>query len=539
MKAPTGFRGIFTTDDTALAVYSEAAGINRIKPRAVAVPYDAEDAQTLVRWAALEKIPVIPRGSGSSMAGGAIGDGVVLDLSRMNRIGEINADRRTVMVGPGAVCARVNEKAAERGLRFPVDPSSAKFCTIGGMASTNASGAHTLKYGSTRAWIVAIDCVFADGTRGILSRGADVPENVPAIGRFLHDVQPQMPTLSGVEEFMHQGVRKDSSGYGVSSYTHSGDLIDLMVGSEGTLAVFVGLELKLDPLPVAVSSVLAEFDSLDAAVDAARLAAGSDASACELLDRTFLEVAGSYRTDDQIPEAILLAEVEAQTDAIASTSANMLAAKFKSAGATVAKVGISPVEQSEIWELRHAASPILGKLDPRLKSMQIVEDGAVPPEKLGDYVRGLRTAFRRQGMRAVIFGHAGDAHVHANPLVDMSDAHWAEKMASLFDEVVGLTVSLGGTLTGEHGDGRLRAPFLGRIWSGPAIELFEAIKQCFDPAGILNPGVKFALADRTPDPVKFDMALEPMPEKARAALDHIADKRTYDDFRLSLIEQAP
>lgn len=539
MKGPAGFRGIFTTDEIALSVYSEAAGISRIMPRAVAVPLDADDVQTLLRWSARERIPVIPRGSGSSMSGGAIGDGIILDLSRMNHIGEINPGLRTVAVGPGAVCARVNEMAAVHGLRFPVDPSSANFCTIGGMASTNASGAHTLKYGSTREWISAIECVFADGSRGIVRRGDDVPPNVPALGEFLHEVQRLMPAADNTKQFVHPGVRKDSSGYGVASYAHSGDVVDILIGSEGTLAVFVSIEIRLDPIPGAVSSILAEFDSLDAAVRAASLAQTAGASACELLDRTFLEFAGTYSAGEHPPEAVLLAEVEAPTNADASMSARILADQFVRAGGRTVKMGISPVEQREIWEMRHAVSPILGKMNPRLKSIQIVEDGAVPPEMLGAYVRGLRDAFVRRGMAAVIFGHAGDSHVHANPLVDISDPAWKEKIESLLVEVVRLTVSLGGTLTGEHGDGRLRAPFLEAVWSSEAMQLFRVIKKCFDPLELLNPGVKFAPAGRQMDAIKYDPSLAPLPEKARLALDHIASDRAYDEFRLSLIGQSP
>ncbi|MBA3656599.1 MAG: hypothetical protein H0W69_04520, partial [Gemmatimonadaceae bacterium] len=413
--------------------------------------------------------------------------------------------------------------------------SSAKFCSIGGMAGTNAAGARTLRFGSTRAWIESLDCVFADGTRGIVRRGNEVPANVPALGRFLHELQTRMPTTRTVAPFIHEGVRKDSSGYGVAAYAKSGDLVDLLVGSEGTLAVFVGIELGLAANPTAVSSVLAEFDSLESAVNASHKAAALGASACELLDRTFLEFAGTYA--DEPPQAVLLAEIEADSDRAATTSAEMLATAFRAAGAREVKIGISPVEQHEIWELRHAASPILGKLDPRLKSMQIVEDGAVPPKNLAAYVTGLREAFSRQGMRGVIFGHAGDAHVHANPLIDTLADGWKARSEALLEEAVSLVARLGGTLSGEHGDGRLRAPFLSFVWSAEAMQLFADIKRCFDPDGLLNPGVKFAPAHRGLDPIKYDRALMPLPEVARAALDSMTADRSYDQFRLSLIGQ--
>ncbi len=537
MNRPADFRGIFTTDETARAVYSEAAGITQLVPAAVAVPSDAEDVQALVRWAADEKIAVIPRGSGSSMAGGAVGTGVILDLSRLNEIGDIDKHTKSIRVGPGAICDRVNHVASKVGLRFPVSPSSSNFCSIGGMAATNAAGAHTLRFGSTRTWIDALECVFADGTRGVIRRGAGIPPNIPALGRFLHDLQARMPTKRTAGPFVHQGVRKDSSGYGVGAYSESGDLVDLLVGSEGTLAIFVGIEIRLAPIPESVSSVLAEFDSLEDAVTASQKAAALGAAACELLDRTFLEFSGTYGTD--VPQAVLLAEVEAESDRGAQTSAGMLAKAFTASGARSVKIGISEIEQKEIWELRHAASPILGKLDPRLKSMQLVEDGAVPPVNLAAYVTGLREAFTRQGMRGVIFGHAGDAHVHANPLIDTEAEGWRIRTEALLSEVVAIVARLGGTLTGEHGDGRLRAPYLADVWSEEAMRLFSDIKRCFDPHGMLNPGVKFAERDRGLEPIKYDPSLAPLPERARHALDLVTDGRHYDHFRLSLIEQAP
>lgn len=537
MNKPAGFRGIFTSDVTARAVYSEAAGITQLLPRAIAVPADVDDVQTLVRWASAEKIGITPRGSGSSMAGGAVGEGVILDLSRLDAIGEVDVRRRTIRVGPGAICGRINDKAAKAGLRFPVDPSSAKFCSIGGMAATNAAGAHTLRFGSTRAWIESIDCVFADGSRGMIRRGTEVPPNVPLVGQFLHSIQPQMPTMRTRDTFVHRGVRKDSSGYGLGAYAETGDLVDLLVGSEGTLAVFVGLEVKLVPAPNAVSSVIAEFDSLDTAAAASQKATALGASACELLDRTFLEFAGTYE-EGASPEAVLLSEVEADSEAKAKASADLLAKAFTSAGARSVKVGISPVDQREIWELRHAASPILAKLDARLKSMQIVEDGAVPLKNLAAYVKGLRAAFARQDIRGVIFGHAGDANVHANPLIDMTQPDWKTKTENLLREVVSLIAGLGGTLSGEHGDGRLRAPFLFNVWSDEAMRLFRDLKQCFDPEGVLNPGVKFAPSGRAMDPIKYDPSLPPLPEKARAALDRVSAERGYDQFRLSLIGQS-
>jgi FAD/FMN-containing dehydrogenase len=259
--------------------------------------------------------------------------------------------------------------------------------------------------------------------------------------------------------------------------------------------------------------------------------------ACELLERTFLDVASS----PWIPrgtEAVLLAEVEGGNEKETGTVAKNLASAFTDSGASVAKVALGAAEQNEIWELRHAASPILGRLDPSLKSMQLIEDGAVPSRNLAAYVRGVRQALENRGIRGVIFGHAGDAHVHVNPLVDVSAPEWRSKVEGLLDDVVDLTAQLGGTLAGEHGDGRLRTPLLSRVWTDHAQETFALVKTAFDPGGILNPGVKVPLAGQKPlGDIKYDPSLAPLPKEARDALDRITDERAYSTFRLSLIPE--
>src|SRR6478672_849044 len=283
------------------------------------------DVAVLVRWARDKRTPIIPRGSGSSMAGGAIGDGVILDLSRLRHISPVNAAERSIVVGPGVLRDEVNHAALEHQLRFPVDPSSGNFCTVGGMASTNAAGSHSLAFGSTRRWIRSLRCVFDDGTIADVARGAAPSHNVDAVARFLDTAHPTIVTGEEMARARHVGVRKESSGYATADYARSYDLVDLLVGSEGTLAIFVGVELSLAPAAKATSSVLGAFPTLESAVDAAVRARESGAVACELLDRTFLDVARSgSRGTKGVPkdsEAVLLAEVEGSTAAEASEAA--------------------------------------------------------------------------------------------------------------------------------------------------------------------------------------------------------------------------
>lgn len=540
LSPPPGFRGVFRTDDAARAVYSEAAGIARVLPRAVAVPSDEGDVAAVVRWAQESGTPLVPRGSGSSMPGGAIGDGVIVDLSRLREIESVNVAERTIVVQPGVLRSEVNQTVAAHGLRFPVDPSSSTFCTVGGMVSTNAAGSHSLAFGATRRWVRSLRCVFDDGTIAVVRRGAEPPRHVSAVDRFLSVAHAAIVSAEEIDRARHRGVRKESSGYGTFEYARSYELVDLLVGGEGTLAIVVGVELSLMPAAEATSSVLGAFASLEQAVDAAVRARENGAVACELLDRTFLDVARAG--PQEVPadaEAVLLAEVEGLSASRAGAAAREIASLFEAAGATTVRVALDAPTETELWELRHAASPILSRLDPSLRSMQFIEDGAVPPERLADYVRGVRESLARHGIRGVIFGHAGDAHVHVNPLIDVSIGDWRDRMARVLDEVTTLVSKLGGTLAGEHGDGRLRTPLLERVWSVEVRQRFKLVKDCFDPAGIFNPGVKVPVpGERALDKIKYDPSLPPLPAPARAALARVERERAYARSRLELLDDA-
>jgi FAD/FMN-containing dehydrogenase len=539
--SPPGFRGVIRADDDARAVYSEAAGIGRALPAAVAMPADTDDLVRLVRWAAERGVALVPRGSGSSMPGGAIGHGVIVDLSRWRELGDVNVPRGAISVAPGALRADVERAARAHGLRFPVDPSSGAFATIGGMVATNAAGAHSMHFGAMRPWVNALECVFADGARAEVRRGSPPPRGVAAIDRILA-LADELAAAETAHPARHQGVAKDSSGYGISDFSRSRELVDLLVGSEGTLAFFTRIELRLIPAAKATSSVLGAFTTLEDAVLGAQRARASGAVACELLDRTFLDVAASGGAPRQLPEATesaLLAEVEGENASEAEARARELERIFQESGATTVRIALDPPTETELWELRHAASPILARLDPALRSMQFIEDCAVPPERLPAYVRGVRTILERHETRGVIFGHAGDAHVHVNPLVDVSRADWRERVCSILDQVVTLAASLGGTLAGEHGDGRLRAPLLPRVWPADVLERFAAVKRAFDPEGVLNPGAKIAIAgEHAIGEIKYDPAAPPLPPKAHAALQRVESERAYARSRLELLDES-
>lgn len=539
---PDGFRGIFRTDPIARALYSEGAGIARAIPAAVAVPADTEDVRCLVLWAAASGISLMPRGSGTGMAAGAVGPGVVVDLSRFSGVGSVDTARGTIRVGSGALRGVVEATAQGSGLRFPVDPSSGPFCTIGGMVATNAAGPRSLRYGSTRSWVLGLKCVFDDGSIGWIRRDEPLPRTIPAVSRLIAATR-EIGRHSDPAVLRHARVRKDSSGYLLGGgIDHGGHLIDLLVGSEGTLAFFTEIELRLIPATTETATILATFNSLESATACAVETKEFGASACEMFDRSFLDVAdrGASTGISVDAEAALLIEIESTGEQSCQDNLDSALNLCRIHDATMLQSAMDKSSADRLWALRYAASPILAGLAPRLRSMQFIEDGCVPPESFPEYVRGVRKALHDFGSPGVIFGHAGDAHAHVNPLIDTTDIRWRETVLGMMDTVGNLTGRLGGTLTGEHGDGRLRVPLQELVWSTEAREAFVKIKTAADPSGILNAGCKTAMAGEAEPAdklgtVRYDPKAVELPSVVRKTLDEMEKSRGWSRFRLDLV----
>lgn len=539
LSPPERFCGPFRTDTLARELYAECAGIARVVPSAVAVPADADDVGRLVRWAAERQLTLIPRGSGSGMAGGALGDGVIVDLSRFTDIGPINVTDRRVRVGTGALRGDVDRAARREGLTFPVDPSSGAFCTIGGMIAANAAGARSLRYGATRPWVAGVRCVFDDGSIAWVHRDHPLPLHIPAVARLANTLQT-LAADAPAHQWRRIGVRKDSSGYAIGdAVSPGGHLVDLLVGSEGTLACFVEAELLLAPVPMATASLLASFPTLEASTACATGAVAAGAAACELLDRSFLDVAASAAPTgiSELAEAVLLIAVEAASAGELDVSVAQLSALCTRAGALQITTAHDADAEHALWALRHAVSPMLSRLAPRVRSMQFIEDGCVPPAHFPEYVRGVRAALAATGISGVIFGHAGDAHAHVNPLVDVTQPGWRDRVHDLLVRVTDLTARLGGTMAGEHGDGRLRAPLHDRVWDERSRTAFAIVKAAADPHGVFNAGCKLPVGAQSerllPAVIKYDPEAVPLGAAARDALDDIERTKRWDRYRLS------
>jgi FAD/FMN-containing dehydrogenase/Fe-S oxidoreductase len=505
--------GDLRTDPVTLALFSTAACIFRRKPLAVAAPRTAADVSTILAYAHAHGVPVTPRGGGSSLCGQALGPGIVLDFSTyLHRVLEVDPGRRRVVMEPGAIHTRVQKAAAPHGLRLGPDPSSGDFCTIGGNVGTNAAGAHSLLHGATKEHVVGLTVVLHDGTVVALGEGTEAKRapagHGPQGDEAWRAMEAELTSIlrTGAPEFQTERPRanKNSSGYdlwgawaagdAVSSIAPRFDPLRLLVGSEGTLGVVTEVAMRLVPRAGATSVALLYFASWDEASEAVLEARRLGASAVEAMDYTFLAFVRADRPDlrDLVPErfeAGILVEFEGATEAEARSGLASVEEWVASRRGRVLdfRAARSAAERQALWSVRRAALPLVYRASPVEKPMNFIDDTAVPAESLGAYIGGLRQIFERHGTRYAIFGHAGNGNVHVTPLMDPHEATFAARMAAMTEEAYELTWRLGGTMSGEHGDGVLRAPYLRRQYPR-SYETMAAVKRAMDPTGILNPG---------------------------------------------------
>lgn len=526
------------TDPRLRAAYAEAAGVYRVLPTAVARPRTTAELLAVLAGAREAGMPVIPRGAGTGMAGGNVGPGLVLDLTALDEgLVQVDGGTRTAVTSAGATCAALVRAAALHGLRMPATPSSWRWATLGGMVATNAAGTRSHRYGSVRAWVDALTLVTAEGHRTVLVRGQAPDLDVPAVRRFVAEAAPRIQVEADRIRTTWPATRKNSCGYALDHWLRSGELLDLVIGAEGTLGVVTSIRWRLAPVPPARAGlrlVLSDDDALRAAL--AQVAA-APASAIELLDRTFLAF-----VSDELPEAdralareaaaMLLVEFEGTEaevqDALAEWQARLAPVARDVRGAT------DPHALDVLWEVRHAASPILARLPDATRSLQLVEDGCVPPARLVEYLSALRGIAGRHDVRVVLFGHAGDANIHANLLVDVTQPGWESRVQAVFDEVSCAQVALGGTPAGEHGAGRLRAGLLPRVYGREVAALFGEVKRAFDPSGLLNPGVIVPVEGLAMPGFKVGAEAERIPGDIATALRDMERAGAWDRDRFAL-----
>ena len=527
------------TDPRSRAAYSEGAGIYRIVPAAVALPRGVEELQALVRWAGATGTPLVPRGAGSGMAGGGVGRGVIVDLSQGFHWTAPDWPRRRLWAGASVTWAELTAAARPFGLRLPPDPSSGAFATSGGMVATNAAGPRSVRSGSVRSWVEAIEIIGADGEARRVIRGAGSPKGVPAgPGERFHLSADQRRLIAT----RFPKTRKNAAGYALDRFAESGDELDLLTGSEGTLAFITAVEWRLEPIPADVAGAALGFERLEQVAEAVPYLVALNPSAVELLDRTLLDFVRAAAAPPGLPEgleALLLIEFERETQAAARGVVGDAVRGLRASTAHVA-TAVDRASLETLWAVRRLASPALARLPENRRSLQVVEDGCVPLERLADYVTGIRAAAAARGIPVAIFGHAGDGHVHVNALPDLTVSGWRDALAALYGDAAELLLRLGGTPSGEHGVGRLRAGLLERFYGPEVTALFRELKQAYDPRCTLNPGVIIPSADWAPlADLKVGPEAAPIPDDIAARLREVERTAGWATPKLDLATPSP
>lgn len=545
------FNGQKRSDLPARAAYAEGAGIFRIVPSGVAVPSTTRALFDLVAWAAANRIPLIPRGAGSGMVGGNLGPGVAVDLTVLDGMPlTVSAQTRRARAGAAVSLRALNAEAGRHGLRLPPDPSSARFATLGGMLSTNASGPRSVRSGSVRDWVESIDMITADGQPMTLRRGESPPETA-AVARFRRNAEPALLQARDVIRSRFPATRKNSSGYALDRWLDSGDLLDLVVGAEGTLGFITGAEWRLERIPSRFGGARAALRDTASLGEIVPALSALTPSAVEYLDATFLSFAegGNLEKGGKTGEGgitgeggktgdggMLMVELEGE-DEVELSGRLAEARKILVPYSVEVREANNRASLEELWSIRHAASPMLASLGEHRRSLQVIEDACVPLTAMARYITAVRRAGDRHRIQVVIFGHAGSGNLHVNLLPDLAESDWKRRVLAIFDEVTDVVFELGGTPSGEHGDGRLRAHLLRRVYGSEVVALFTLVKEAFDPAGILNPGVKLPSPDFRPfENLKVGKDAALIPEGIQAGLREIERSAGYARSRLDLAE---
>lgn len=534
-------RGEVRCDDVALAMYASDGSLYQIPPLGVVYPLDREDVIALARYAAEKELPLIARGAGTGLAGESLGRGLVVDFSRhMRNILEIGEN--TVRVQPGVVCSQLNAALRERGRYFPPDPSGAAVTTVGSMLALDAAGSHSVRVGSTRDHVRSLEVVLAGGDCfeiGI-ERLGDSNGNGAGTGSGMHaipysDAASSPRRKSIIEQLAtllrdnapliakHQPPRiRNRAGYHLRGVLNgrSLHLARMLVGSEGTLGLFTAATLHTAPLPAARGVVLMLFGQMEAALRAVQALALQQPSACDLLDRRLLSLArdADARFAELIhpeAEAALIVEQAGYSERQIRDRIQraIQTVQFLPNVSVVTHEAYSLEDVERLWSLPEKVVPRLARLQGPTRPLPIVEDVAVPPDVLPDFLPRAQNVFQKHRVTASLYAHAAAGQLHMRPFLEPPHPEQGPQIEALARDLYHVVFDCGGTVSGEHGDGLSRSAFLSQQY-GPLYNVFRQIKAIFDPKNLLNPGKVI-----TDDPHLTSKNLRPAAAPAEAPLE--------------------
>lgn len=490
-------KGDVYTDTVRRYLHSTDGSIFRMEPACVVYPSNVEDVVTAVKFAGRYGLSIHSRGAGSGLCGSAVGNGIILDFAKyMNGLIELDADNMTFTCFPGYRFGELEAALKKKGLFFPPDPSSGEYATFGGMYGTNASGAHSVKYGNVADYIVDAEFVTAEGKVYTLSGLAETePDKLEE--PFKRLIKLYYDNLEKIDAG-YPDIRFNVSGYNLRGLMREGAglfLGKLLGGSEGTLAVVTKLKFALRKKPTHDSLVVVYFDNIINSAKAVQAVLPLAPAGIEIMDKSLLKLAKEMdeKLRDAIPDGfdnVCMVEFdgysEEEVSELAEKAKSIIEAENLSSNMHKAA---SEEEKEKFWAVRKAAVPILYKLKSKKKILALIEDAAVPTDKLVEYFEGLYAMLERNSAEFVIYGHIAKGLLHTRPLLDLKDPHDIEMLKKLDDGLFELVHSLGGTVSGEHGDGRLRSCYIKKQY-GDLYDVFLQVKSVLDPERRLNPDIK-------------------------------------------------
>ena len=520
MERPANFTGEFYSDETTRRLYATDASAYREIPKAVALPKDSSDIIALVHAANANGFTLIPRTAGTSLAGQVVGSGVVVDVSKyFNNILELNVEEGWVVVQPGIVRDDLNRYLASYGYFFAPETSTANRAMIGGMIGNNSCGSNSVVYGSTREHLLEVETVLADGTEakfGALDanaftarcNGLDTSGDLHAqlylsIREMLHDQKNREEIEKG---YPKKDIPRRNTGYALDMllrqqpFTSSSEELfnfcSLIAGSEGTLAFVTAAKLKITPLPPQHKKLICiHSETIDDSLRANLIALKYEPTACELMDHYILEATERNRMYQQYrffvegaPEAILVVELIKEDSHLLDQAVEQLIEEVKSAGYGYAFPVIEGEQISLVWGLRKAGLGLLSNVPGDAKPAPVIEDTAVDVKDLPQYIAEFNQILKQYGLYSVHYAHAGSGELHLRPILDLKTAEGIRLFRVIAEEIATLVKKYKGSLSGEHGDGRLRGEFIPRMLGEHNYQLCKQIKTTWDPKGIFNPG---------------------------------------------------
>ena len=501
-------RGDVYSDTLIKCLLSTDGSIFSKQPAGVVYPKETEDVVKTVLFAAEKGLAVHPRGAGSGLCGSAIGNGIVIDFTKyMNRLLNIDYDEKVFECQPGFRFGELEVLLDGKGLFFPPDPSSGEYATFGGMYGTNASGAHSVKYGNVADYIVDAQVALGNGQviniSDIMGRQYDtLPKNLQGLYRLYAD------NAETIEE-AYPDVKYNSAGYNLRGLVQDDRLClgKLFAGAEGTLGVVTRLTFRLIDKPAHDSLVVAFFDDIVSSARAVQLILPMEPSGIEIMDKSLLHLArqNDEKLEEKIPDGIdnlLLIEFDSTQAQECATKVQKVKKLLNTQGLSDdTHLAVSASEKERFWAVRKAAVPILYKLKGEKKILALIEDAVVPTERLVDYFEGIYRILNQYEVGFVLYGHIAKGLMHTRPLLDLKDPHDIDLLKTLADEIFDLVHALGGAVSGEHGDGRLRSAYVKRQY--PQIyDLFIQTKRFLDVKNILNPEI---ITIHDPNQMKKDL----------------------------------